>query len=62
VNASCLLIKALTATGPSPVPLSPCCTAALVAMHDPDRPEEVWLCPLEEQQNDLAHGPRRPAP
>ena len=54
MNDVCLLVQALTATGPSPVPLHPCCTAAIVALHDRDRPEATWLCPVEEQENDLA--------
>jgi hypothetical protein len=61
MNTSCLLMKALAA-GPSPVPLWPCCTAAIVAMHDPDRPEEIWLCPAEERDNDLAAPPPRLTP
>jgi hypothetical protein len=50
MNDRCLLIRALATKGPSPVPLHPCCTAALVALHDRDRPDAIWLCPVEEEE------------
>jgi hypothetical protein len=28
--------------------------AMLIAQRDPDQPDGIWLCPLEEQENDLA--------
>jgi hypothetical protein len=58
MNDRCLLMKTLTASGPTPVPLRPCCMAALVALHNRDRPEAIWLCPVEEeeQENSLAGG------
>jgi hypothetical protein len=62
MNDVCLLVKALATTGPSPVPLYPCCMAAVVALHDRDRPDGTWLCPVEEQENDLALTPRSPSP
>jgi len=54
VNAACLLMKTLAASGPSLAPLKQCCAAALIAQRDPDQPAAIWLCPLEEQENDLA--------
>jgi hypothetical protein len=62
MNDVCLLIKALAATGPTPVPWQQCCTAAIVALHDQDQPDGVWLCPLEENENELAFAPRQPKP
>ncbi|HEY0536695.1 MAG TPA: hypothetical protein VGD29_34365 [Actinoplanes sp.] len=53
MNDRCLLIKALTASGPCAVPLHPCCTAAIVALHDRDRPDAIWLCPVEEEEREL---------
>jgi alpha-D-ribose 1-methylphosphonate 5-triphosphate synthase subunit PhnH len=50
MNDQCLLVKTLAAKGPSPVPLHPCCTAAVVALQDRDRPTAVWLCPLEDEE------------
>jgi hypothetical protein len=52
MNDQCLLIRALTTNGPSPMPLRPCCTTALVALHDRDRTEASWLCPLEEEERE----------
>ena len=56
----CRLIKLMTATGPAPVPLDPCCMAAVVAMCDRDRPDAVWLCPVEEgpvEEGPVEEGP-----
>jgi hypothetical protein len=53
MNDQCLLMRALTAPGPTPVPLHPCCTAALVALHNRDRPEALWLCPVEEEEQEI---------
>ena len=52
MNDRCRLIASLSAKGPVPVPLHPCCMTALVALHDRDRPDAVWLCPLEEQDRE----------
>jgi hypothetical protein len=49
MNDQCRLIKSLSTRGPAPVPLSPCCMAALIALQDRDRPDTVWLCPFEER-------------
>jgi hypothetical protein len=54
MNDICLLVKALIAKGPAAVPLKPCCTAAIVAMHDRDLDESTWLCPVEEAEKDVA--------
>ncbi len=54
MNDVCLLMKTLATSGPSLVPLNGCCAAAVVAQRDPDQPDGIWLCPLEEQENDLA--------
>jgi hypothetical protein len=57
VNDRCYLITALASPGPAPVPLHPCCTAALVALHNRNLPDTTWLCPLEEQENDRDRPP-----
>ena len=53
----CRLIKSIAAPGPTPVPLHPCCMAALVAMLDRDRPDAAWICPVEEEENIRAGTP-----
>jgi hypothetical protein len=53
MNAGCLLMKTIATSGPSPVSLRQCCVAALIAQHDPDEPDGIWLCPIEEHENDL---------
>lgn len=47
----CRLISTIAAPGPTPVPLRPCCMAAVIAMLDRDRPDTVWVCPMEEDEN-----------
>jgi hypothetical protein len=52
MNDRCQLITSLASRGPAPVPLRPCCMAALVALHNRNLPDTTWLCPVEEQEND----------
>jgi hypothetical protein len=51
-NDGCRLIHLIAAPGPTAVPLQPCCMAGMVALLDRDRPDTVWICPFEEDEQE----------